>query len=586
MLRNWSLNPLAKVAIGILRSYGADAHIYLPGVGTVNGITAGNYLDSAGTTAASVDNPVGLSLDALQAMTLGSERVTNGDFAAGTTGFASAGIAASTMSVVAGEAQLIPTVGYGRQIQAITCISGQTYRIGCNARVISGGCRAFLGITTSSAGASATTIGNTLSSTQVPLSGLFVASATTMYLVFGDDLNVAGGTLGFDDISIKQVPGIHATQATTANKPMLRRGLLNQLLYSQDLSNAVWSKQRVGFTTGQIGPDGSTTATLIYPNLSGSFPGVYQNTTRASSGVDSTTFRLKAAGFSWVVIISASGNASFAAWFNLTTGVKGSVAGGIASSIVPVSNGFYDCTITSPASTNPLAQFAVVDGDGSTTGTASGTNGVIVSIAGLFQGTYTAQQILDAGGIPLTTTAAASSTTGKYSWQFDGSNDSLSLSAPLFQMSDDHAVIVGANCASVTGLTQVIVTPAYANASDYVAVIGSDTTGKPFVEWNAATGGIQRITGPSVIVGSAFVASAIKVTNAKRLRINGANISTNSTAMVASTTATLGFIGSYAYGALYFQGSIYPVIAIKGTVSESDVVVLEDFIGLLSGVSL
>lgn len=214
---------IVQKAIGILRKYGADAHVYLPGIGTVNGLTAGNYLDSAGTTAASVDNPVGLSLDALQAMTLGSERVTNGDFASGTTGFASAGVAASTMSVVAGEAQLIPTVGYGRQIQAITCISGQTHRIRCNARVISGGCRAFLGITTSSAGASATTIGNTLSSTQVPLSGLFVASATTMYLVFGDDLNVAGGTLGFDDISIKQVPGIHATQATTANKPLLKQ---------------------------------------------------------------------------------------------------------------------------------------------------------------------------------------------------------------------------------------------------------------------------------------------------------------------------------------------------------------------------
>ena len=60
------LGLIAK-AIAILRSYGADAHIYLPGVGTINGITAGNYLDSAGTTAASVDNPVGLSLDGLGA---------------------------------------------------------------------------------------------------------------------------------------------------------------------------------------------------------------------------------------------------------------------------------------------------------------------------------------------------------------------------------------------------------------------------------------------------------------------------------------------------------------------------------------
>ena len=30
---------LVPKAIAILRSYGADAHVYLPGVGTVNGIT-------------------------------------------------------------------------------------------------------------------------------------------------------------------------------------------------------------------------------------------------------------------------------------------------------------------------------------------------------------------------------------------------------------------------------------------------------------------------------------------------------------------------------------------------------------------
>ena len=57
-----NLGLIAK-AIGILRSYGADAHVYIPGVGTISGITAGNYLDSAGTTSASVDNPVGLVVD-------------------------------------------------------------------------------------------------------------------------------------------------------------------------------------------------------------------------------------------------------------------------------------------------------------------------------------------------------------------------------------------------------------------------------------------------------------------------------------------------------------------------------------------
>jgi hypothetical protein len=54
---------LSQQVYSILQKYGTDAHLYLPGIGVINGLTAGNYLDSAGTTAATVDNPVGLVVD-------------------------------------------------------------------------------------------------------------------------------------------------------------------------------------------------------------------------------------------------------------------------------------------------------------------------------------------------------------------------------------------------------------------------------------------------------------------------------------------------------------------------------------------
>ena len=50
---------LVQQALAILARYGSAANLYLPGVGAINGIAAGNWLDSAGTTAATVDNPVG-----------------------------------------------------------------------------------------------------------------------------------------------------------------------------------------------------------------------------------------------------------------------------------------------------------------------------------------------------------------------------------------------------------------------------------------------------------------------------------------------------------------------------------------------
>ena len=63
-LRSSGRRPLIQRALAILAKYGSAANLYLPGVGAINGITAGNWLDSAGTTAATVDNQVGLVVNA------------------------------------------------------------------------------------------------------------------------------------------------------------------------------------------------------------------------------------------------------------------------------------------------------------------------------------------------------------------------------------------------------------------------------------------------------------------------------------------------------------------------------------------
>ena len=49
------------------------------------------------------------------------------------------------------------------------------------------------------------------------------------------------------------------------------------------------------------------------------------------------------------------------------------------------------------------------------------------------------------------------------------------------------------------------------------------------------------------------------------------------------STVTSGLIGFG--GGSYWNGSIYPVIAIKGTVTDSDLLTLERFVGQLSGVT-
>jgi len=65
MAGNPSQVTVIQQAIAVLRRFGTNAHVYLPGVGMLNGLTAGNYLDSTLSTLATIDNPVGGVVDTI-----------------------------------------------------------------------------------------------------------------------------------------------------------------------------------------------------------------------------------------------------------------------------------------------------------------------------------------------------------------------------------------------------------------------------------------------------------------------------------------------------------------------------------------
>ena len=63
-LRTSGRRTLVQQALAILARYGSAANLYLPGVGAISGITAGNWLDTVGGTAATVDGAVGTVVNA------------------------------------------------------------------------------------------------------------------------------------------------------------------------------------------------------------------------------------------------------------------------------------------------------------------------------------------------------------------------------------------------------------------------------------------------------------------------------------------------------------------------------------------
>ena len=378
-----------------------------------SGLTTGNYLESTGNSVATVNNPVGLVLDALGSV--GAELVTNGGFADATgwtvpVGWAvGSGVAAGTAT----SSSLLCT--------QYTPVTGKTYLVTFDCTVTGGTLYVATG---SGTAASFTTSG--------PKRCILVCGATPSRAIEWYGGAVSGSV---DNISVREVTGIHLTQGTTANKPVLRRGLTNLLTYSSDFSNAAWSANAATKTAGQADPDGGTGATLLVEAVSASTGHrLVHNYTSTAGPCTVAVIAKRVTGSRNVGIKLWDGTTDRGVAFDTSAvsvvGTLTGVSAPTASSIAAIQNGFCLCAlnITTAAGVGDvgahLASGVNVDYVG------DGTSSIVVYRVGVFLGTLTAAQILAAGGIPVTTTAAASNPdAGKYSWSFD-STDLLSATIP------------------------------------------------------------------------------------------------------------------------------------------------------------
>jgi hypothetical protein len=208
-----------NAAIALLRSLGTNAHVWLPGANGVSvaSLPSNNYLLSDGSTGYStVDGVDGLDLDGMGS--LGSELVTNGTFDTDTTWTKGAGW------TIAGEAAVATGVTAFVAIkQSATLSAGKTYLVTYTvSSVSSGGVRVtFFG------GAGVAGVDRIAPGTY---SEFMVAVAGSNEIGF--QAAGAGFAGSVDNISVKEYTGTHLTQPTTANKPLVRRGMLNELLNS------------------------------------------------------------------------------------------------------------------------------------------------------------------------------------------------------------------------------------------------------------------------------------------------------------------------------------------------------------------
>ena len=163
---------------------------------------------------------------------------------------------------------------------------------------------------------------------------------------------------------------------------LIEQSSTNLLTYSQDFTNAVWTKSNATITaTANIAPDGTQTAQLLVENTATSSHGFYFTTLGQTTGQTYTqSVYAKAKERTWIVMQPSAFNPTSLAYFNLGTGVVGSTSN-CSSTIKAVGNGWYRCTVTYTALSTggiPSSGVFLATGDGGVSYLGNGYSGAYV----------------------------------------------------------------------------------------------------------------------------------------------------------------------------------------------------------------
>ena len=179
-----------------------------------------------------------------------------------------------------------------------------------------------------------------------------------------------------DNVSVKEITtsgdftfsrGSNLTATRVDSNGLIEKGRENLLLQSNQF-DTTWTRSASDLTSGQSGYDGSSDAWLLTAATPSSFSSrLNQVLSPSSSGVLNLSVYAKANTLDWI-LLDGLGTNGFAAWFDVSNGVKGQVTStSIGANITSVGNGWYRCEVYGNATTLTEVRIYVTDGDGTTT---------------------------------------------------------------------------------------------------------------------------------------------------------------------------------------------------------------------------
>jgi hypothetical protein len=212
----------------------------------------------------------------------------------------------------------------------------------------------------------------------------------------GGALAIAGDTTGVNltvtSVSVREITGVTAMPSAYAKNvgglfparfdydpvTLAPRGILieeqraNLLVYSEDWSNAAWTKQQVTITTNAtLSPDGTTNADKIVEDSSTAVHRTFQTITKAASAITYTfTVFVKAAERTTASVFMQDSTVFAQVDINLLTGALSNIVGTVSAT--NFGNGWWRVSVSGTSGTVTTALCMVASNNG---GSFAGTAG-------------------------------------------------------------------------------------------------------------------------------------------------------------------------------------------------------------------